>query len=124
MAEDGVPLDTHTVFNQPPELADYNLYRQDAALQEGLLLGGAKWAEPQVMEYGSHVGRELCETGFLANTHPAIALQAGLLLRDAPTTVAEAFCASRLSDDSSPLFVSLPCGMDCQAILRRVTPRI
>lgn len=61
-------MTNHNVFNQPPELAGYNLYKQDAALQEGLHRGGAKWAEPRIIEYGRKVGQELREAGFLANT--------------------------------------------------------
>ena len=43
------PLDpygavTHEVFNQPVELADYNLFDSDAALKEAVRREGADWA--------------------------------------------------------------------------------
>ena len=43
------PLDpygavTHEVFNQPVELADYNLFDSDAALKEAVEREGAAWA--------------------------------------------------------------------------------
>jgi putative acyl-CoA dehydrogenase len=48
----------------------------------------------------------------------AIALQASLLLRDAPPAVAEAFCAGRLGDGGRA-FGTLPGTVDAEAILER-----
>jgi putative acyl-CoA dehydrogenase len=51
----------------------------------------------------------------------AIALQASLLLRDAPPAVADAFCASRLGG-SGRMFGTLPARTDFTAILERALP--
>jgi putative acyl-CoA dehydrogenase len=53
----------------------------------------------------------------------AIAIQAALLLRHAPTYVADAFCASRLYDGGHRNYGTLPRGVDCAAIIERATPR-
>lgn len=58
--------------NQPPPLAGYNLYEQDAALREGLRReGGAAW-EKRVAAFGSVLGGEPLEWGRLANEHPPV----------------------------------------------------
>src|SRR6266850_1006942 len=54
----------------------------------------------------------------------ALALQGSLLVRYAPSEVAEAFCASRLSDDSGFAFGTLPAGTDFNTIIERSVPRI
>ena len=56
--------------NQPPPLAGYNLYEQDAALVEGVRReGGAAW-QPRVSAFGELLGGEPLEWGRLANEHP------------------------------------------------------
>jgi len=56
--------------NQPPPLAGYNLFEQDAALREGLRReGGAAW-EPDVSSFGAVLGGEPLEWGRLANEQP------------------------------------------------------
>ncbi len=47
----------------------------------------------------------------------AVALQASLLLRHGPTAVAEAYCASRLAEDWTGTFGTLPAGTDFAAII-------
>ncbi|WP_281258730.1 acyl-CoA dehydrogenase family protein [Melghirimyces profundicolus] len=49
----------------------------------------------------------------------ALALQASLLLRFAPTVVADAFCAARLGDQTSFEYGTLPRGVDTAAIIQR-----
>jgi putative acyl-CoA dehydrogenase len=49
----------------------------------------------------------------------ALALQASLLLRQAPAAVSEAFCASRLDSGSGRVYGMLPRGLDCAAIIDR-----
>ncbi len=49
----------------------------------------------------------------------ALALQASLLLQDAPSAVAEAFIAARLGEDRSSQYGALPAGLDLPAILDR-----
>ncbi|WP_028649362.1 acyl-CoA dehydrogenase family protein [Nocardiopsis sp. CNT312] len=53
----------------------------------------------------------------------ALTLQASLLLRHAPTAVAEAFTASRLDGRWGHVFGTLPRGVDTGAILERARPR-
>ena len=53
----------------------------------------------------------------------ALALQAALLVQNAPAAVADAFCASRLEGAGQRNFGSLPTGADCAAIIERATPR-
>jgi putative acyl-CoA dehydrogenase len=52
----------------------------------------------------------------------ALALQGSLLVRFAPRAVADAFCASRLSDGRHGAFGTLPSGVDLQPILARHAP--
>ncbi len=61
---------THTVFNQPPLLENWNLYTSDIAMQENLHLYGGSWGEEEVQGYGKIVGTDLQEAGFLANENP------------------------------------------------------
>lgn len=49
----------------------------------------------------------------------ATALQASLLLRHAPSAVADAFCATRLEGDGGAVYGSLPAGVDRHAIVDR-----
>src|SRR3954469_3938371 len=54
-----------------------------------------------------------------------LALQAGLLVRNSPSFVADAFCASRLATDSgfrSTTYGTLPAGIDAKAIIDRALP--
>src|SRR5579883_429289 len=52
----------------------------------------------------------------------ALALQASLLLRHAPSGVAEAFCAARLVGEGGGVFGALPPGIDLRAIVERAAP--
>ena len=54
----------------------------------------------------------------------ALALQAALLVRHAPTFVADAFCSSRLESSGHHNAGALPRGTDCAAIIERATPRL
>ena len=54
----------------------------------------------------------------------ALLLQASLLVRHAPATVADAFCASRLAGDSGRAFGTLPPGVDGPAIVARARPPV
>ena len=59
------------VFNQPPPLADYNLFAHDTPLQDALRREGGDWAEAEVSEFGALMGRaETLRLGELANRHP------------------------------------------------------
>ena len=62
---------THEVFNQPLELADYNLFTGDVALAEGLPREGAAWASADMAKLGARLGAaDMLELGALANRHP------------------------------------------------------
>jgi putative acyl-CoA dehydrogenase len=50
------PFATHTVFNQTPPLADYNLFTTDPALQEAVQREGADAAAPDLASAGSALG--------------------------------------------------------------------
>lgn len=52
----------------------------------------------------------------------ALVLQASLLLRHAPSVVAEAYCASRLTGGDGVNYGRLPRGVDCRAIIQRHLP--
>ena len=53
----------------------------------------------------------------------ALVLQGSLLVRHAPTAVADAFCASRLAGDWGHAFGTLPRGVDTEALVERVLPQ-
>ncbi len=60
--------DTHEVTNVSRELQDYNLYRQDAVLQEAVQREGAGWAEASLSAFGARAGSaDYLELGHLAN---------------------------------------------------------
>ncbi len=52
----------------------------------------------------------------------ALALQASLLVRSAPPTVADAFCAARLAGEGGRVYGTLPAGVDAAAIVDRALP--
>src|ERR1700687_2992731 len=64
---------THEVLNQPPPLADYNLFLSDRALGEAVRREGAGWAVPALSELGGRLGSaEAIAWGFLANQNPPV----------------------------------------------------
>jgi putative acyl-CoA dehydrogenase len=52
----------------------------------------------------------------------AVALQASLLVRFAPSAVADAFCAARLAGEGGRVYGTLPAGVDAAAIVDRALP--
>jgi putative acyl-CoA dehydrogenase len=54
----------------------------------------------------------------------ALALQGSLVARHSPSTVAEAFLASRLAPDGGKAFGTLPAGIDFEAIIERHRPKL
>ena len=52
----------------------------------------------------------------------AVGLQASLLVRHAPTAVADAFCAARLDGGGGRVYGTLPRGVDAEAIIERALP--
>jgi putative acyl-CoA dehydrogenase len=69
----------------------------------------ADLSQPQSDEFGARVLAE----------RVVLAVQAGLLLRHAPSYVSSAFVASRLAREPGGAFGRLPAGVDCAAILAR-----
>jgi putative acyl-CoA dehydrogenase len=64
---------THEVVNQPPPLADYNLFATDRVLAEALDREGAGWARPRLEEFGRLTGtEEAIRWGFQANENPPV----------------------------------------------------
>src|SRR5260370_31305228 len=62
---------THEILNQPPPLADYNLFASDRALGEAVHRQGAGWAGAALADFGAKLGRaETIEWGFQANQSP------------------------------------------------------
>ena len=62
--------ETHEVFNQPPALENYNLFRQDAALREAVRREGADWAHDELDVHGAIAGRsDVIDLGFKANAN-------------------------------------------------------
>ena len=59
---------TDEVLNQPPALADYNLFEFDTPLREAIHREGAGWVSGQAHEFGALLGRaETIKLGELAN---------------------------------------------------------
>jgi putative acyl-CoA dehydrogenase len=56
--------------------------------------------------------------------HMALAMQGSLLVRHSPHAVADAFCASRLTEDGGLQFGTLPAGTDFEAIVERGRPHV
>ncbi len=62
--------ETHEVQNQPPALENYNLYLQDTALQESVLVHGGEIGVADLEHFGALAGSaEVIEWGFQANDH-------------------------------------------------------
>lgn len=79
-----------------------------AALAGGARDAGAQWQA----QFGA---RALVED-------LAVALQASLLVRNAPPAVSDAFCAARLGGAAGRVYGTLPSGVDTTAILDRALP--
>jgi putative acyl-CoA dehydrogenase len=54
----------------------------------------------------------------------ALAFEASLLVRHAPSAVSEAFCASRLAAQGHHNYGALPKGMNVKAIIERADPAV
>ena len=61
------------ILNQPPPLADYNLFATDRVFREAVVREGAGWACEELEEYGRKAGSaEAIEWGVLANEYPPV----------------------------------------------------
>ena len=96
-------------------LSQGNNVHLDAAIADlQRRLAGMRDQAPEEAEFGA---RQLVE-------RLALTLQASLLVRFAPSYVADAFCASRLGGDWGYAFGDLPVGVDARAIIQRARPQL
>jgi putative acyl-CoA dehydrogenase len=72
--ESGAPgFTTHEVFNQPPPLADYNVFASDRALVEAVEREGGSWAKDRLSAFGKRLGSaETIDWGFQANRNSPV----------------------------------------------------
>jgi putative acyl-CoA dehydrogenase len=88
-------------------------------------IGEAAGAEPRLDRYGAALRADIADTDgleFRARRiveRMALALQASLLVRFGDPAVADAFCATRLSDDWGHAFGTLPRGVAAAEIIER-----
>ncbi len=61
---------THEVLNQPPPLQDYDLFGQDAVLQESVDREAGGWGRELLREFGRTVGGDPLRLGAVADRHP------------------------------------------------------
>ncbi|WP_018983606.1 acyl-CoA dehydrogenase family protein [Salinimonas chungwhensis] len=69
MAQPVFHYDTHSVFNQPAPLANYNVYSADTILQYWVNRFDAPSDQSLLQDFGHNIGHHLQEAGFLANRH-------------------------------------------------------
>ncbi len=70
-AERPTGVRTHEVSNQPPPLANYNVYEGDRTLVEAVRREGADWAEGRISKVGEYAGSShAIQLGRLANDNP------------------------------------------------------
>jgi putative acyl-CoA dehydrogenase len=65
-------MKTHEVLNQPPPLADYDLFTQDRVLSEALAREGAGWATERLETLGRLAGGEPIAWGVQANVNTPV----------------------------------------------------
>ncbi|HEY3492620.1 MAG TPA: DNA alkylation response protein, partial [Solirubrobacterales bacterium] len=64
-------IGNHAVVNQPPPLADYNVFDADTVLVEAVKREGAEWDRERISAAGEYAGSEAAqELGRLANENP------------------------------------------------------
>jgi putative acyl-CoA dehydrogenase len=111
-------LDVLRALSRSPEVLQAFLDELDEAAGADARLDAfttglrAEFADPEAIELRA---RRVVES-------MALALQGSLLVRHAPSAVADAFCASRLAGDAGLQYGTLPPGVDTQAIIARHTP--
>ncbi|BCH23775.1 acyl-CoA dehydrogenase [Mesorhizobium sp. L-8-10] len=112
-------LDVLRAMRRTPETVDAYFAEVDLARGGSKILDrhiGSLRTDLRVTDDFEERGRDLVD-------RLATGLQASLLLRHAPTTVAEAFCASRLDSHGAHQYGALPKGTDFEAIIERSRPR-
>lgn len=89
---------THAAENQPPSLADCDVYATDRSLQDTDRREVGAWCEERLKRMGRLASGKLMPI----RERFALALKASILLRIEPARVAAASCASRLDGNHSP----------------------
>jgi putative acyl-CoA dehydrogenase len=89
----------------------------------------AKGGDARLDTAASQLRRELEDEGLEYRARrvvelAALCLQGSLLVRHAPTAVADAFCATRLGGEGGRAYGTLPPGVDCAAIVERHRPNL
>src|ERR1700674_1308553 len=93
-------------------------------------LARARGSDVRLDRFGESLQKELAEAGDKEASARrlaeglALCLQGALLVRHAPSSVADAFCASRLGGDWGNAYGTLPASLDFASILERVTPKL
>jgi putative acyl-CoA dehydrogenase len=112
-------LDVLRVLQREPEALDVMLEEIDLA---------AHSAHPEIKRNSEHIktlagrGAGLESSAREITERLALGLQASLLIRHAPSAVADAFCASRLGSDWRGTFGTLSGKADLKAIVERAMP--
>ena len=105
MAREACVLDSYFAEVDAVRGADARLDAASDALRTEL-------ADPIEME---HRARRVVE-------HMALVFTGALVVKQSPTYVVDAFCASRLARDSGNAYGTLPRGIDTRAIVNRAAP--
>jgi len=71
-ATDSPAGETHEVFNQVPELVDYDPLARDPVLRTALQQADCDWSMPQLRDYSLQCGGPLQLAGHLANQYPPV----------------------------------------------------
>ena len=112
-------LDVLRAMKKTPEVVD--AFFHEVAKAQGACAALDQWVGALRKEIG-----DLADIEYRARDvvdRMALAIQAALLLQHAPTHIAAAFCASRLTAGGHRNYGTLPPGADCPAIIERATPR-
>jgi putative acyl-CoA dehydrogenase len=107
------------------------LVKQPEALDRYLAeLGEAAGADPRLDAFVNGLKDDFADAATLETRarhvveRLALALQGSLLVRHAPSEVADAFVASRLAGEGGLAYGTLPAGTDFRAIVERHTPQL
>ncbi len=99
----------------PAFLAEVNRARGvNGLLDQAIDDLSGQFSKPETLEYRA---RSVVEK-------MALTFQASTLIQYGDAVIADAFCRSRLSNNSGWVYGTLPEGIDCAAIIKRATPKV
>lgn len=107
-------LDVLRAMAREPESVEA-FFTEVALADDARITSAVSDLQKDLGEADEHSARRLVE-------RLALVLQASLLVRHAPASVADAFCVSRLGHDWGSAFGTLPRGLDLRAIIDRAAP--